>query len=149
MGLGQLSEMRRVCRLLRAMDGSLMLLGGEIELCARSLPEVFNMLGRKSPEPCRGFFACLAVKCEFMSAAEAWEGCCELLELPEAAKGAIRELAPVLGVYDASAQCAAIAAARNRLAEEYDGAKERMSRAGKSYPMLGFCLAGIAALMIM
>lgn len=148
LGFGGMTALHRRLRLLSALDASLALMEGEIALCRRPLPETFELLAQRGAEETRGLFACLALKCADMPAWEAWEECCALLELPEGAKGALLSLAPVLGAYEGERQSVEIAAVRRSLSASAAELRAEIASKGKSYPALGACLAGIAAMML-
>ena len=148
LGLGRLANMKKTMAFLRAMDKALGLMAGEIELCARPLPELFELVSVRGDEPVRGFFACLWAKCSFMSAGEAWGECCRVLELPEGIKAALLPLGAVLGCYDGPRQCAELALVRRSLTAEAEAVRERLASKGRTWPALGACLAGVAAMLI-
>lgn len=147
-GFGRVRDMRAQLALLRAMDASLALMAGEIELCARPLPEIFGILALRGARETRSFFARLEQKCTVVPAGEAWEQCCAELGLPEGGKRALLSLSAVLGAYDAQRQGGEIALVRSGLKAEEECLLEALRSKGRGCPALGACLAGIAALMI-
>lgn len=148
LGFGGLKKLREELAFLRAMDGALGIMAAEIELCARPLPDLFALLGERGVERTRGFFLLAYAKSGDMSAGEAWAECCRQPSLPKSAREALAPLSAVLGAYDAERQCGEIALARRALASEAARFEQKLGSRGQSWPALGACLAGVAAMLM-
>jgi len=148
LGFSKLAENRRSLELMRAMDNALGLMAGELELCARPLPELFELLAIRGDARVRGFFACLSLTCSAMGATEAWRRCCSTPEIPERVREILLSLAAVLGSYDAEHQCAEIELVRRQLKAEESRMQTFLSTQGRSWPALGACIAGAAAMLL-
>ncbi len=148
LGFSRLSAQRRQISLLEDLDSSLAVMEGEIALCSRALPEIFETLARESSRECAELFGELVKSCERMSAGVAWRECLEKMELPPEALRALVSVGAVLGAYDGERQRAEIAHVRERLGAIRDSIKAELAAKGKSYPTLGACFAGIVAMLM-
>ncbi len=148
LGFGKRMFLRRRIALLNALDSSLSLMTAEIELCGRPLPEIFALLALRGAEETGPFFASLAEKCGSMSAAQAWDEACRGLELPQEALRALSSASAVLGAYDAQRQSAEIGSLRRSLVSVRENLSAELHERGASYPVLGACLAGIFAMLM-
>ncbi|MBE7016702.1 MAG: hypothetical protein E7420_00890 [Ruminococcaceae bacterium] len=147
-GYGRLREIKRQLAVIEEMDSSLALMESEIALCERSLPDIFENLTLKCAKHCSGAFSKMRDVCLVSSAGEAWRGGVETLELVGEAENALLALGGVLGATDGKRQSAEIANARITLLAVKEKLSKEMNEKGKSYPLLGFCIAGIVALML-
>ena len=147
-GMGRLSALRREMAVLRALDTALAIMAGELEFCARPLPELFALISERSGGKVSAFFSELEEKCCRKSFAEAWKDCCRSALLPTAAVGTILPLGDVLGMYDIPRQCAEISLARRNLGLELEKLEERLRTKDRFWPALGACAAGMAAMLI-
>ena len=150
--LGGLSRVRQAkdgLALLEELHAALGLMAGQIELCARPLPDILELLSRESGGQSAAFFAAAAECCALMPAGEAWRRCCGGLALADAEKRARAGLGSVLGCYGAEKQAAEIEALRRRLAEFAEGRRREIAEKQKGLPALGACLAAMAALLVM
>lgn len=148
LGLSKAIRMKKRLRFLTAMDSALALMAGEIALMDRALPELFEMLAQRGPGETRDFFRLLLLKCGSSTAGEAWEKALEFLELEGDEKAALGALTAVLGRYESQRQSAEIEAVRRSLKACADGLALEIEHRGKSYPALGMCAAGIAAMLL-
>ncbi len=148
LGFGQLKEIKRQLSVIEEMDECLAMMESEIALCERPLPEVFEKLALKYAKSCSCAFSEMSEICLKSSAAEAWSKGVERLELCDDAEKALLSLGEILGLTDGRRQSAEIENTRKRLSSVMDKLRRQIAEKGKSYPLLGFCFAGIAALII-
>lgn len=149
LGRGRLTELKSRLALMLAVDDALALMAGEIVLCARPLPEAFESLSVRGPEGTREFFRALSRGCAEKTAAEVWAECCGGLDIGEGARAALMTLGAVLGCYEAQRQGAEIERVRLGIRTEAEGLRQLISSKGKSWPALGACFAGMAAMLLM
>ena len=146
-GAAMLRERRRSLVLLEELKSALGLIGGEIELCARPLPDIFRSLSRRGGTVGAFFFA-VCEGCAQLPAGEVWQRCCGELELREEEKCTLAALGDVLGQYDGQRQAVEIESVRRRIGEFEQRRQNEIREKGKSWPMLGACAAAMAALLI-
>lgn len=149
LGRSRLSSLKSRLGLLGAMDSALALMAGEIELCARPLPEIFENLACRGPVELRGFFFSLSLGCAQKPAGEVWAESCRSLGLGGETFSVLCSLAPVLGGYDGRRQAAEIERVRQYLERETERVGGEIALKGKSWPALGACFAGMAAMLMM
>lgn len=147
-GLGRVGEEKRKLALLEELNGALALMAGQIELCARPLPDIFELLGREGVGHSSAFFAAAAKCCALIPAGEAWRRCCAGLPLGEGEKRAIAGLGSVLGAYGAERQAAEIEALRRQLAASAEKLRLELGQKYRGLPALGACLAAMVSLLI-
>ncbi len=145
LGLGRLHAAGGRIALLNMLDRALSMIEAEISLCSRPLPDVFEQLRRETD--CE-LFAALSESCAYLSAGDAWRLWAEGLELPPEGKVVIGSLGEVLGRYDASRQSGEIRAVRERLKGMQENLQREKETKQRHYPVLGACLAGIAAMLM-
>ncbi len=145
LGTKRLAEAGKKISLLEDLDAALASMEAEISLCLRPLPDIFSRLSLgKGGELFQG----LSEMCDSMSAGEAWTKWCGELDIPWEAKRSLGSLGDILGAYDARHQGAEITAVRTALGCIREGLQREKDSKQRHYPMLGACLAGIAAMLI-
>ena len=145
LGLGILRERGRCLALLRTVDRALSFMETEICLCLRPIPDIFRDLDSKEPG---GLFQRLSEGGEYLSAGEHWANWAEELPLPPEGRDIISSLSAVLGMCDIERQSTEIKRAReglHALVVELEAEKKAKMR---HYPLLGACMAGIAAILL-
>ncbi len=147
LGLGRLREIKRQLSVMEGMDASLALMESEIALCERPLPDIFEKLSFSCSKNSSAFIKMREI-CLERSAAEAWNIGIESLELSGEAEKALLSLGVILGTTDGERQSAEIESTRKILSAIIEKQRRQIAEKGKSYPLLGFCFAGIAALML-
>ena len=147
-GVKKLNYVKKSLAALEGMDNSLTLMEGEIYLCERPLPEIFEMLQQRSCEPCSAAFEKMNEVCFNCGAETAWINGIKSLALPEDAEKALMALGTVLGSTDGKRQSAEIQNTRNSIAASKERLKREIEEKGRSYPLLGLCFAALAAIIL-
>ena len=148
LGFGRVKEIKKQLSLMEDMDACLALMESEIALCERPLPDIFEKLSFNCSKCCSQAFWLMSEVCQNSSAAEAWRMGMESLELGEEAKKVLLSLSGILGVTEGRRQSGEIVNTRNVLSSIMEKQRRLLAEKGKSYPLLGFCFAGIAALIL-
>lgn len=148
-GLQCLGEKKRRLGFMRDMDTALAVMASEISLCARALPELFAGLSESAPHSVREFFAVAAIKCEECGACDGWREACEFAGTTEEGRMALCSLAPILGATTGERQCAELERVRLLLAMECERLGKAIDSRLKSWPAMGACLGGLAAIMLL
>ena len=148
LGFEKLREIKRQLSIVEGIDDCLALMESEIALCERPLSDIFKNLSEKCPRSCRVAFSVMSQYCAKLSAGEAWQKGIKVLELDEDAENVLLALGEILGMTNSKRQSAEIEKARRLLRSFREKETKQIEEKGKSYPLLGFCLAGIVALLI-
>ncbi len=147
-GYEKLKEIKRQLAIIEAMDDCLALVENEIALCERPLPDIFETLSIKSPKTCRDAFSVMSKSCAEVSAGQAWDKGIKTLDLDGNAETVLLSLGEVLGAMNGKRQSAEIEKTRNILRSVRQRHIKQIEEKGKTYPLLGFCFAGIIMLLI-
>lgn len=147
-GYHPVRTLKQQLRLLECIDSALGIMEGEISLCARPLPDIFDSLSRTAEKKQRDIFSEIKNNCLRLSGGEAWCLVMGELELPEEARRALCALGTVLGNCDGKRQSAEISNVRAKLAFIGQQLRAQLESKAKSYPGIGAGIAGIAAMLI-
>ena len=148
LGWEKLKEIKNQLAIIEGMDECLALMESEIALCERALPDIFENLAERCPKSCKNAFSLMSEQSAGLSAGEAWKIGIKTLGLYDEAENALLSLSEILGAMNAKRQSAEIEKTRNILRAAAHTQTKRIEEKGKTYPMLGFCFAGIIMILI-
>ena len=136
-------------KLLGDLSAALEIMGDELRVLRRPLPEIFSLLASRGPEELRAFFALLSSPEGDVPFRQRWQQALHQLPIRAQERAVLEELGSVLGRYDCESQLAALSLACRRLESAARQLHSENLRRTRLWPGMGACAGAMLSVILM